>query len=88
MRILKLGRCDVVLGVDWLRVYSQILFDFIKIKISFKKNERMIKLKGIVDGAGIQIMASKKVLKSLKEAVMGFVGYFFGSNVRNFTDKK
>jgi hypothetical protein len=28
LRILKLGRCDIVLGVDWLRKFSPILFDF------------------------------------------------------------
>ena len=39
LRILKLGRCDVLLGVNWLRNYSPILFNFIKIKISFKKEK-------------------------------------------------
>lgn len=43
-RILKLGRYDVVLGVDWLRKYSSILFDFIKIKISFKKEKKSDKI--------------------------------------------
>jgi hypothetical protein len=47
LKILKLGRCDVVLGMDWLN--SQLLFDFIKIKISFRKEGRMIELKGIVE---------------------------------------
>jgi hypothetical protein len=28
LRILKLGRCDIVLGVDRLRKFSPILFDF------------------------------------------------------------
>lgn len=37
LRILKLERCDVVLVVDWLRVYSPILFDIIKMKLSFRK---------------------------------------------------
>jgi hypothetical protein len=53
LRILKLGRYDVVPGVDWLRKYSPILFDFIKIKISFKKEKRVIKLKRIVDKASL-----------------------------------
>lgn len=38
-----------MLGVDWIQIYSPILFDFIKIKISFKKEGGMIELKGIVD---------------------------------------
>jgi hypothetical protein len=40
-----------MLGVDWLRVYSPILFYFIKMKISFKKEGKMIGLKRIVDEA-------------------------------------
>jgi hypothetical protein len=29
-RILKLGKYDMVLRVYWLKIYSQIIFDFIK----------------------------------------------------------
>jgi uncharacterized membrane protein len=49
LRILKLGRCDMVLKVDWLSIYLAILLNFIKIKLLFKKNGRMIGLKGIVE---------------------------------------
>jgi hypothetical protein len=27
-----IGRCDIVLGVDWLRKFSSILFDLISLK--------------------------------------------------------
>ena len=40
LRILKLGICDIVVGVDWLRKFSPILFDFIKMKISFFKKRK------------------------------------------------
>ena len=59
--ILKLGRRDIVLGVDWLRKFSPILFDFIKMKISFKKEERMLELKGIVEATNLQCMIVEKV---------------------------
>lgn len=42
LKVLKLGRCDVVHGVNWLRVYSLILFNFIKIKLSLRKEENDI----------------------------------------------
>jgi len=77
LRILKLGRCDMVLGVDWLRKFSPILFDFIKIKITFKKEGRMLELKGIVETASLQRMTVEKVQKNLKTSIMGFVGQFF-----------
>lgn len=53
LRLLKLRRCDIVLGVDCLRIFSPILFDFYKIKLSFKKDGRMIELKGIVKDASL-----------------------------------
>jgi hypothetical protein len=36
---------EFMLGVNWLRVYSPILFYFIKMKISFKKEGKMTGLK-------------------------------------------
>jgi hypothetical protein len=72
LKILKLGRCDVVLGMDWLN--SQLLFDFIKIKISFRKEGRMIELRGIVEGANLQCITVEKVQKNLRAAIIGFVG--------------
>jgi hypothetical protein len=42
---------EFMLGVNWLRVYSPILFYFIKMKISFKKEGKMTGLKRIVDEA-------------------------------------
>jgi len=37
LKILKLHRCDFVHGIDWLWVYSSIMFNFIKMKLSLKK---------------------------------------------------
>jgi hypothetical protein len=39
---------DMVSEMDWLKLYLPILFDFIKIKLSFKREEKMIKLKEII----------------------------------------
>jgi len=75
LKILKLGRCDVVLGMDWLN--SPVLFDFIKIKISFRKEGRMIELRGIVEGANLQCITVEKVQKNLRAVITGFVGQYF-----------
>lgn len=63
-----------VLGVDWLRIYSTILFDFIKMKLSFRKDGRMTESKGIIEEAGLQMITTAKDYKSLREAVYGFMG--------------
>jgi len=50
LRVLELGRHDIVLGIDWLKKYLPVLFDFIKLRLLFKKDGRMIELKGISQG--------------------------------------
>ena len=39
LRVLELGGCDIVLGVDWMRKASPLTFDF-------KKLEVMVEIKG------------------------------------------
>jgi len=36
LQILKLGGCDIVLGVDWRRTISPIIFDFYKLEVTFE----------------------------------------------------
>lgn len=57
-------------------IYSPVLFDFIKMKILFKKEHKLIELRGIIEGAKFQVTFVGKVQKSLKELVMGFAGKF------------
>ena len=79
MRLLMLGMCDIVLEVDWLRIFSSILFDFIKIKLSFflKKKKKIIELKEIVEEASLQMVSVQKIHKNLREVVCGYVGQLF-----------
>ena len=77
LRVLKLGRHDIVLGVDWLKQYSPVLFDFIKLKLSFKKSDRMIELKGIVQNSDLHMMSAVKKQNSFKDVIVGVIGQFF-----------
>jgi hypothetical protein len=43
-------------------------------KISFKKDDRIIELKEIVDKATLHLITAKKVHKDLKEDIFGFCG--------------
>lgn len=36
-RLLRLGGCDMVLGVDWMREVNPICFDFKKMEVIFEK---------------------------------------------------
>ena len=39
LRLLKLGGCDVVLGVNWMKNVSLICFDFNKMEVTFEKED-------------------------------------------------
>lgn len=45
VRRLPLGGCDMVLGVDWMRSYSPMVFDFQKMEVTFEKNGEPVLLR-------------------------------------------
>lgn len=45
--ILELGRCDVVLGVNWLETLGPIVWDFSKLSKQIMKDGRNIELRGL-----------------------------------------
>jgi hypothetical protein len=75
--MLKLDKYDMVLRVDWIWNYSPILFYLIKIKLSFKKERRIIKLKGINKVIDLQMIIVVKIHKSLIETIFGFIRQFY-----------
>ena len=81
LRVLKLGRHDIVLGVDWLKQYSPVLFYFIKLRLSFKKNDGMIELKGIMHSSDLHMITTIKEHNSFKDVIIGVIGQFFAMDV-------
>lgn len=49
-----------------------ILFDFVKMNLSFKKEGRMIELKGISDEVKLQMISVGKVSKNLTDKICIF----------------
>ena len=81
LRVLNLGRHDIVLGVDWLKQYSPVLFDFIKLRLSFKKNDRMVELKGIMHNSELHMITTLKEQNNFKDVILGVIGQFFAMEV-------
>lgn len=73
LRVLKLGKCNVILEIDQLRIYSPIFFYFIKMKLLFNKEGRMMELRGVVKVVELKMITYAKVHKILKEAVYRFI---------------
>jgi hypothetical protein len=70
-----------VLGVDWLKQFSPVLFDFIKPRLSLKKDGRMIELKGISQISDLQMITTIKEQRNFKDVIVGVVGQFFAMDM-------
>ena len=46
VRLQKIGGCDIVLEVDWMKNVSPICFDFNKMEVTFEKESRRMTLIG------------------------------------------
>jgi len=46
LRILKLGGCHVVLGVDWMKSVSPLVFDFNTLEVTFRWEDQQVTLHG------------------------------------------
>ncbi|XP_026410722.1 uncharacterized protein LOC113305945 [Papaver somniferum] len=77
MRVLALGCCDMVLGVDWMRELSPVKFDFKNMLISFKKNGKEVILQGNAESTSISVMTGESCQKYLKKHKHGLVGHLF-----------
>ena len=61
LRLLKLGGCDIVFGVDWMKTVSPISFDFYKLEVTFKKDGRKMILAGSLDMGLCKMITRKKL---------------------------
>ncbi|XP_026415875.1 uncharacterized protein LOC113311250 [Papaver somniferum] len=77
LHILELGGCDMVLGVDWMREKSLMVFDFKKFLVKFQRQGKEIELVGHKEEAALSQMSGTKIRKLLKKGKQGFIGHLF-----------
>eukprot|EP00253_Pinus_taeda_P017311 PITA_17311 len=63
---IHMGRCDIVLGAEWLRTLGPITMDFQELYMSFKQNNSTRTLRGLQAGAP-SIISSHRMEKLLKK---------------------
>lgn len=73
LRLLKLGGCDIVLGVDWMKTVSPISFDFNKLEVTFEKHGRKLTLAGSLDTRICKIIIEKKLQKMFKSKQVAYL---------------
>ncbi|PWA98195.1 hypothetical protein CTI12_AA000110 [Artemisia annua] len=75
LRVLTLGGCDMVLGVEWLRRYSPVTFDYDLTEVTLSDSEKKIVLKGTTEEGSLSMISGEGFNKLLKKTKHGLVGY-------------
>lgn len=57
MRILKLGGCDVVHEVDFMRRFGHVLFDYQQLLMTLRYEDREITIKGLKHEASVSMIS-------------------------------
>ncbi|XP_019153739.1 PREDICTED: uncharacterized protein LOC109150304 [Ipomoea nil] len=73
LRVLKLGGCDIVLGMDWIDIYAPIQLHTRPPGISFHKEGKRVLLKGLTKKIVLQQASKKEIRKWKKEGVQGYL---------------
>ena len=66
LRLLQLGGCDVVLGVDWMKGVSPISFDFNKMEVSFENEGRKMTLSKGKEVGMCKMISGKRLQRVIK----------------------
>ncbi|XP_031110384.1 uncharacterized protein LOC116014814 [Ipomoea triloba] len=72
-RVMKLGGCDMLLGMDWIDLFAPTELHTRPLSISFHKDGRRIKLKGITPKKGLLEASKKEVKNWQRQGVKGFL---------------
>lgn len=67
VRILALVGCDAVLGVQWLKKYCPVIFDFNQLSFTFTENGKVITLKGITEEPKLNMITTSGFQKVIKK---------------------
>ena len=67
LRILKLGDCYIVLGVDWMKTVSLLIFDFNKLAVTFELEGKKLTLTGSLEIGECKMITGKKLQKMFKQ---------------------
>lgn len=60
LRLLKLGGCDIVLGMGWMWTVSPLVFDFNNLEVTFEVGRKKVTLTGSLDVGECKLITGKK----------------------------
>ncbi|KAL5731844.1 hypothetical protein ACHQM5_004534 [Ranunculus cassubicifolius] len=77
VRILPLGGCDLVLGVQWLKAIGPVLMDFSLLQLQFTYKGKSLSLKGFSSPNNLQVMSMQALHKYTVHNTMSIMGVLF-----------
>lgn len=87
VRLLDLGEYNMVLGVDWMKSYSPVSFDYNNCMVSVKKDGKQMDLMGATEEGTLKLMSTKKLQKLFKKKWTGMCAQFFSLHCVAFNDE-
>ncbi|XP_071924641.1 uncharacterized protein [Coffea arabica] len=70
---LRLGGCDMILGVDWLARNSPMEFDFRKLSMKFRKGKQQVELKGEDSTIQLKLIRGSRLHKWTRKHTYGIM---------------
>lgn len=58
LRVIRLEGSSIVLGIDWLKSYGKVVFDFMANSVTIMKEGQHLELKGIEEGAKLKLITA------------------------------
>lgn len=80
VRILKLGSCDLVLRVDFLRKFGPVLFDYNKLSITLRSGVKEITIQGYRGDVSISMMSCESLETMIRKDKISFGCLFMITN--------
>nr|CAD1843422.1 unnamed protein product [Ananas comosus var. bracteatus] len=59
LRVIRLDGSSIILGIDWLRTYGKVTFEYSNLLVTFIKEGKQISLKGISEGSKMEEAAAE-----------------------------
>lgn len=75
LRVLQLGSCDMILGLDWMRKHTLITFDFDNSTLLLKKEGLIIELLGVKEEGTLRMITAGRLQKLIQRKVTTLVGH-------------
>ncbi len=60
LRIIRLEGSSMVLGIDWLRTYGKVTFDYTDNMVTLDENRRQLVLKGLTEASKLKMLTAKE----------------------------